>query len=178
MKVIFLDFDGVINNWDVYDGVDVNNVRILKQIIDKTGAKVVATTSNKYSFQRDSGVDYRKTKYYVVYVQELNKCGIDIYDVTPYVDGNRDNEIEKYLMMHPEIEEFVILDDDYFSKKFRERQVFLDYYNGLLEEHLEPSLDILSGKLGFYPDYFDHDLTSEEICVRANRYHNSKKKNR
>ena len=34
MKVIFLDFDGVINNWDVYDGVDVNNVRILKQIID------------------------------------------------------------------------------------------------------------------------------------------------
>lgn len=43
MKVIFLDFDGVINNWDNFDGVDYNNVSRLIKIINSTGAVIVAT---------------------------------------------------------------------------------------------------------------------------------------
>lgn len=35
MKVIFLDFDGVINNWDNPDLVDANSVEILKLIISQ-----------------------------------------------------------------------------------------------------------------------------------------------
>lgn len=51
MKVIFLDFDVVINNWDNFNGVDFKNVERLLKIINVTGAKIVATTSNKYDFQ-------------------------------------------------------------------------------------------------------------------------------
>ena len=51
MKVIFLDFDGVINNWNNFDGVDINNVLPLLEIVKITDAKIVATSSNKYSFQ-------------------------------------------------------------------------------------------------------------------------------
>lgn len=51
MKYIFLDFDGVINNWYQMEGVSLENAKILKQIIDLTNASVIATTSNKYSFQ-------------------------------------------------------------------------------------------------------------------------------
>ena len=60
MKYIFLDFDGVINNWYQMEGVSLENVKILKQIIDLTNASVIATTSNKYSFQQ-RGIDYYKS---------------------------------------------------------------------------------------------------------------------
>ena len=52
MKVIFLDFDGVINNWEYFEGIDYN-VKYLLEIINSTGAKVVATSSKKYQFQRN-----------------------------------------------------------------------------------------------------------------------------
>ncbi len=31
MNIIFLDFDGVINNWNHFYGVDINNTKILKK---------------------------------------------------------------------------------------------------------------------------------------------------
>ena len=33
LKIIFLDFDGVINNWDCFDGVSIDNAIILKKIL-------------------------------------------------------------------------------------------------------------------------------------------------
>ena len=51
MKCIFLDFDGVINNWYQFDGVSTENAMILKKIVDIADAKIIATTSNKYSLQ-------------------------------------------------------------------------------------------------------------------------------
>lgn len=52
MKYIFLDFDGVINNWYQMEGVSIDNAMILRQIIELTNAKITATTSNKYNFQK------------------------------------------------------------------------------------------------------------------------------
>lgn len=54
--------------------------------------------------------------------------------------------------------------------------MFLDYYNGLTSEHIESAVNILNDKLGFNPFGFDCSLTSEEICIRFNKYHNSRKK--
>ena len=63
-KIIFLDFDGVINNWYHFDGVCPTNALILKQIIDLTNAKIVVMSSNKYSIQQKNKVDYHKTIFY------------------------------------------------------------------------------------------------------------------
>ena len=41
MKVIFLDFDGVINNWASQNEVDELNVKILKDIIDGINDSIV-----------------------------------------------------------------------------------------------------------------------------------------
>lgn len=174
MKVIFLDFDGVINNWNNFDGVDVNNVLPLIEIVKITGAKIVATSSNKYSFQVN-GVEYADSNY-SHYVLELKKLGIEIFDVTPYVEGNREKEIIKYLEEHPEIEEFLIFDDDYIIDPLKEHQVFLDLYMGITDEHVESSLNILNGKLGFYPPNFDFGETLEERNIRINQYHLRKRK--
>ena len=77
--------------------------------------------------------------------------------------------------MHPDVEEFLILDDDYIMKELREHQVFLDLYNGICEEHVIPSIDILNGKLGFYPKDFNFDESMEERIVRINEYHSKKR---
>lgn len=175
MKVIFLDFDGVINNWEHFEGVDSKNVRWLLEIINKTNAKVVVTSSNKYNFQRYSDVYMKNTLFYE-YVKTLNELGIEILDVTPYVNENRELEIVEYLKMHPEVEQFLILDDDRVIKSLLEHQVFLELYNGITEEHIKPSIDILNGKLGFYPPNFNFDESYEERWIRINEYHNSKKK--
>lgn len=171
MKVIFLDFDGVINNWNKDLVVDFDNVKYLLDIIKATGAKVVATTSNKYSFQKydGEGIGYYR------YVKLLKDYGVEILDVTPLVDLDRELEIITYLKMHPEVSEFLILDDDYVIKSLKEHQVFLDLYNGICEEHVIPSVNILNGELGFYPPDFNFEETTEERIVRINEYHTRKR---
>lgn len=158
MNVIFLDFDGVINNWNHFEGIDYNNVKYLLQIIKSTNAKVVATFSKKWTFQRDSGIDYKNTSF-CKDANVLKEYGIEIFDITPYVNGNRELEIREYLRLHPEIEQFLILDNDYIIKSLLGHQVFLDLYKGLCEEHVNPSINILNGKLGFYPPDFDFNET-------------------
>ena len=43
-------------------------------------------------------------------------------------------------------------------------------------EHVKPALDILNGKLGFYPKDYDKSETSEERNLRINRYYKNKMK--
>lgn len=171
MKVIFLDFDGVINNWNTSTLVDEENVRILKMIIKESNAKIVATTSNKYPFQRNKNCDITSTIFYK-YLIELNKMGVFIYGVTELIDCNRTNEIIDYLKRHKEIEQFVILDDELVEEELIEHQVYLDLYRGLKLEHIKPALDILNGNLGFYPENYDRNETSFELILRINRYYN------
>lgn len=173
MKCIFLDFDGVINNWYHFDGVSIENAMILKKITDISGAKIIATTSNKYSLQRFDKVDYYKSIFYNNYVKFLNELGIQIYDLTPFVDANRTLEIKKYIQEH-QIEQYVILDDDLIGEEFQEHQVFLDLYRGLQEEHIIPALNILNGNLGFYPPNYDRNETPEELNYQINSYYCNK----
>ena len=175
MKCIFLDFDGVINNWYHFDGVSIENVMILKKIIELSDAKIIATTSNKYSLQRLDKVDYYKSIFYINYVKFLNELGIQIHDLTPFVDANRTLEIKKYIEEH-QIEQYVILDDELIEEELQEHQVFLDLYRGLQEEHIIPALNILNGNLGFYPPNYDRNETPEELNYRINSYYSKARK--
>ena len=150
MKVIFLDFDGVINNWNNFYGVDEENAKILKKIIHESGAKVVATSSNKYSFQRNSLVDIYSTDFFK-YLIKLKEFGINIDGVTSMINCDRTLGIADYIEKHKDIKQYVILDAGIIGSDFIEHQVFLDLYKGLQTEHVKPALDILNGKLGFYP---------------------------
>ena len=174
MKVIFLDFDGVINNWNHFDGIDVKCVEILKYIKQTTNSSIVATTSNKYSFQAH-GQSLQKTRFYQM-VMELKHLGVEIQDITPLVNKNKSLEIQEYLENHKEVTQYVILDDEYIGDKLKEHQVFLDLYRGLQEEHIMPSINILNGKLGFYPPNYNTKETPEELNARINRYYLTKKR--
>lgn len=175
MKIIFLDLDGVLNNWKHPDLIDEKNALILRKVIDRSGAKIVLTSSNKYSFQRE-GLKSIEESYLEKYVKVLKRLGIYIYDVTPYIDEDKSKEIKTYLESNPFVTSFVIIDDELVSMDLRKYQVYLDLYKGLEEEHIKPILDILSGKRGFYPENYNQLETDEQRLIRINRYYNQENK--
>ncbi len=114
MKVIFLDIDGVLNSdeyFDKIDGlniegieseIDVNKIKLLKKAVEETGAKVVLSSSWRYT----RNAQYLK--------KLLLEHGI-LVDSTPYMENERGKEIKGWLEEHKDTEDFVILDDEIFD---------------------------------------------------------------
>lgn len=114
MKVIFLDIDGVLNSDEYLDkvknsdiqgierDVDVEKVKLLKRAIDETGARVVLSSSWRYT----KNARYLK--------ELLANYGIRV-DSTPYIQDIRGLEIKKWLSENQGVEDFIILDDEIFD---------------------------------------------------------------
>ena len=147
MKVIFIDFNGILDTYENMDVIDSDNLNRLKRIVDECNAKVVLTTSNKNNYYR-SGMIRGILKYII---DSLLEAGIDVIGMVPMLDS-REDEIHAYLDMHPEVEEFVILDDDYDMPSFRDNLILLPSQmigieqRGLEDEHVEKAISILGIK--------------------------------
>lgn len=116
MKVLFLDIDGVVClheegvvNWgdntadDVFDDHCCHR---LKEIIDITGCKLVLSSSWRL---------YKKD--ILNMLKQFRPFGIShthFLGKTPLM-ANRGEEIMAYITHHPEITNFVAVDDEYFS---------------------------------------------------------------
>ena len=118
MKTIFLDIDGVLNvdyaDRDQFGHIFRDEyVQNLKEIIEKTGAKIVISSTWK-----DKGIERMLDLW-----KERNLPG-EIIDVTPdcvdvceatnivyYDQVKRGHEIKLWLDRHPEVTQYVILDD-------------------------------------------------------------------
>ncbi len=114
MKVIFLDIDGVLNSDEYFDKIknnniqgiqskiDVEKIKLLKKVVNETGAKVVLSSSWRYTRNAQ-------------YLREL-LASFEIYtDVTPLIQGKRGLEIKQWLADNPGVEDYVILDDEIFD---------------------------------------------------------------
>ena len=111
MKVIFLDFDGVITippRWYI----KADKIKYIKRIVDETDAKIVVSSS----WRMDT---VEETKDSIIYKEK--RCPrnqmlywlIDnLYDVTHTYKTLRGQEIKDWLEEHPEVENYVIIDDD------------------------------------------------------------------
>lgn len=144
MKVVFLDFNGILDTYENMDVIYPDNLMRLKRIIDETGSKVVLTTSNKNNYYR-SGVIRGILKYII---DSLLEAGIDVIGMVPMLD-TREEEIHAYLDEHPEVESFVILEDDYEMPSFSGNiiklpcQMIGKEQTGLLDEHVDKAIQIL-----------------------------------
>ena len=133
MKVIFLDKDGVLNSDEYFDkikglhnkriesDVDVEKVKLLKEVVDATGAKVVLTASARY------------TKNGQKLIQLLRENQI-LPDLTPFINNERGIEIKQWLSDHPDTEDFVILDDEIFDsydEDLRKKLIKISNGNGI-----------------------------------------------
>ena len=115
MKVIFLDVDGVLNSdeyfnniknketTDIESEIDINTIVDLKKAIDETGASVVLSSSWRYN------------KYYFENLKQLFMNYNIILGQTPLIRQDRGIEIKKWLEVHPDTEDYVILDDEIFE---------------------------------------------------------------
>lgn len=132
MKVIFLDIDGVLNSDEYFDRieklnvqgiesqVDVERIKLLQNAVRDTGAKVVLSSSWRYT---RNGQSLRNL---------LLNYGI-FTDVTPLMHNERGREIKEWLNTHKEVEDFVILDDEIFDsydEKLLEKLIKISDGNG------------------------------------------------
>lgn len=163
MKVIFLDVDGELTYSDYINketaNIDVEKVKLLKEICDKTGAKVVVSSSWR-------GMGDYVPRIYDVLLTILEQYDIEVVGKTPYIptefneetpadkefqikyDTGRGAEIRQWLSEH-EVEKFVILDDedwdwsDYgYDKYWIQPTWFGD--GGLKREHVDKAIEILN----------------------------------
>ena len=143
MKVIFLDVDGVLNNTEDFRTnwqITPDHLNNLKAIVDATEAKIVLSSAWKNVYTSRAKV-----------VRALESVGLEIYDDTPAkgVDrfthcGAKVVEIASYLEDHPEVTNYVILDDRSFPEEMENHHVKTTLGIGLLEEHANQAIEILN----------------------------------
>lgn len=156
MKIVFLDFDGVLNSrpfliksrsrmsksgWreDPTDDIDPQAVGVLNDIIARSGAKVVISSSWRLFYGHD---DLRR------FLKERGLQGEPIIGQTPerfkMSDrwSERGHEIQQWLDDNKElgVESFVILDDNSDMAHLMDKLVKTDFDEGLLASHVETVL--------------------------------------
>lgn len=142
MKVLFLDFNGVLDSDEYFDMVDPNNLKRLKYIVDLTGASVVITSSikNGYYYLGEHNSKFK----YVVGV--LINNGINVIGWTEKCE-TREEEIRKYLIEHPEVDNYCIIDDEYEMLGMENKFVKLpgpnEEQHGLTDEYVTKAIEIL-----------------------------------
>lgn len=125
MNVIFLDFDGVIDTYYYRTDEQMESkIKILADICKRYDCKVVIEASAKDAIDEETmevEEDAIRTKKIFEY---FKKYGIECIGRTPrvkkyhsndkrsYVDIWKEDEIRLYLMRHPEIEHYCVIDDD------------------------------------------------------------------
>lgn len=151
MKLIFLDFDGVINIpiWDAEgkscrfyypsDGKvnDFQAICWLNELCKRTEAKIVLTTS----WRRLRKFDVLKE---ILYNSGLNK-DIEIIGETPINNKTRSEQILEFLDTCDEnVENFVILDDDPVEENLESHFVKCNYAYGFKQPEMFKALNILN----------------------------------
>ena len=158
MKVIFLDFDGVINiptakfedkhlmitcSHGRDDKLnDPIGIGLLNALCLATKAEIVVSSS-----WRTAGIGRMRE---LLYNSGLDKS-VKIQGCTPYGLSHstaRGKEVQAYLRDRPQIEDYIILDDDSdFDEEQKKRLVLCDHYYGFkLHEFIKAS-DLLGNKL-------------------------------
>lgn len=174
MKIVFLDVDGELT-YSSYENeetanIDIEKVKLLKEICDKTGAKVIISSSWR-------GSDTYTPRIYHILINILTSNSIEVLGDTPHIPAEyqgdisdiiasttlenlpylktkygtgRAAEIQKWINEH-DVDNFVILDDEDFDwsdygydKHWIQPTWFGD--GGLKREHVDRAIEILNGE--------------------------------
>lgn len=111
--------------------LDGHAIRLLKQLVDATGAKIVVSSS------------WRRDKYAMQCLVDQLKP-MEIYDVTPLKSSIRGDEITAWLKKHKDVEAFVILDDDADMGDHIDHLIQTTFERGLQPEHIEEAIKWLN----------------------------------
>lgn len=145
MKVIFLDFDGVLNNNSYFLNskekapffLQDEKMILLKQIVDSTNAKIVLSTSWREIWNSDLDISLKLKDYFYSF-------DLSVYDVTKNINYNRPLEISTWLKEN-NVSSYVILDDiaNPWYEHVNNVVVTNKEFNGLSQDDVNKAIDIL-----------------------------------
>lgn len=172
IKAVFLDVDGVLNwigsksmcvaDGIPYLGIDSNKVKRLSKIIKTTDAKIVLTSD--WGRQFNIGAYKQETKHSQYLSNKLRKEGLRVYDKIDWNNFQRRQRgaaIMDWVERHPNLESWVVLDDEWFwvydKEPIRERFIHCfnqcgsptkdhEKYCGLTESLADHAINILLGQ--------------------------------
>ncbi len=144
VKVIFLDFDGVLNSWDWWGRqpkhtrdqhrylLDPAAIGLLNQLVMRTDAHVVISSSWRLNSEMRPA-------------STLCVCGFTgvILGQTAFLAKARGHEIQRWLDEHADVETFVILDDDSDMVHLAERHIKTSQQTGLTQEDVDRAVKML-----------------------------------
>lgn len=138
MKVVFLDFDGVLNNFkdrnfgEQFSASSCRNFNALvKRVPD---LKIVISSS-----WRHNGLEYCKS------VLEKNGINSDnVIDRTGKEDGIRGNQIQAWLDRNQDVTAFAIIDDNSDMGNLKSKLVKTNGFVGLTETEVDLAVEILN----------------------------------
>jgi hypothetical protein len=150
-RILFLDFDGVLNHTEHFaslppdrtaadvdvdcESFDLACIARLNAIVDRTGCKVVISSTWRHEYTRSDLQGHLVRHGYAG----------KVHGVTPVLPGKpRGAEIAAWLSERPAIEFFVILDDNSDMGPLRGRLVQTSFATGLQDEHVEAVVRMLT----------------------------------
>lgn len=137
MKVLFLDFDGVLNSDAFFATIDVKSaedrldpdaITRLNRVLDQTGAKVVVSSTWRIFHTQER------------LAEVLRSFGFsgEVIGTTPIIGGPRGNEIQAWLDENGRTKSFAIVDDNDDMAGLKRRLIRTTKKAGLQDEHVEP----------------------------------------
>ena len=138
----YADYMLTEENIDIFneDMLDERAIVQLKKIVEATDAEIVLSSSWRW---------YKETRDKIHH--QLRQKGIDFVDTTPReidITMSRGAEIKAWLDNHPEVEKFVILDDDELQiEEYLPYHVKTNFKYGLTREKAAEAIKILNGEI-------------------------------
>lgn len=156
MKIIFLDFDGVITTHSTKWNIGLEYVKRIKKICDETGAKLVISSSwQRYGKKEESREERVKNWLDGILMKEYNgsikKFFTEYtYDMSGRFYGEfgnvRGSDIKSWLTRNPDVDRYVIIDDE---ADMLDEQIFnfvqTDMSFGIQDREVKLCIDILNG---------------------------------
>ncbi len=141
MKIIFLDFDGVVNAFNEPESLrqlSPRCVKLLNKLIERTDTYIVITSTWRILHAIE---DLRQ-----ILVNSGFQFPERIIGITPR-GGRRGTEIEEWLKQPTEeVESFIILDDDSDMEPFLDRLIQTDSDTGLTTNDIKRAVLLLRRK--------------------------------
>ena len=159
MKILFLDVDGVLNSRDFLMRVkssaehssglsdehelDPAAVTLLNEIVAATGAAIVISSSWRHDHSSDEMQHLLNLRGFVGTVIDSTPWQRSELSLEPWEDAKRGHEIAAWLRKHPEVESFVIIDDDSDMAHLRHKLVKTTFDHGLTRSHVVDAIEML-----------------------------------